>query len=216
VNLIGVELAEFDEFFDFGYDVVGGGGHHGIEVARGLAIDEVAPAIAFPGFDESKIAADGALKDILAAVEFTSFFSLGNHGAVARRRVKGRNTSASGAQPLRERPLRIQFHLQFPAQNQLFKELVFANIRRDHFLDLPLLEQKADAKIVDPGVVAHDGEVFRAFASNGSDEVFRDAAEPEPAHEYRSAVSKIGDGSVSGSDAFVHESDLAKIKRCTG
>src|SRR5260370_36929214 len=68
MNLIGVELAEFNEFFNFGDDVVGGGGHHGIEVARRLAIDEIAPAVAFPRFDESEIAAQAAFKNVLAAV----------------------------------------------------------------------------------------------------------------------------------------------------
>src|SRR5258708_21507318 len=65
MNLIGVKLAQFDELFDFGNNVVGGGSHHGIKVARGLSIDEVAPAVAFPRFDEREIAADGALHDVL-------------------------------------------------------------------------------------------------------------------------------------------------------
>src|SRR6266849_7066045 len=71
MNLIGVELAKFDKLFDFGDDVVGGGSHHRIEVARGLAVDEIAPAVAFPGFDEREIAADASLHDVHAAVEFT-------------------------------------------------------------------------------------------------------------------------------------------------
>src|ERR1035441_3973665 len=43
-----VEPTELDHLFDFRDDIIGGGGHHGIEVSRGLAIDEVAPAIALP------------------------------------------------------------------------------------------------------------------------------------------------------------------------
>src|SRR5712672_2097414 len=66
VNVVGSELAEFDKLFDFGDDAVGGGGHHWIKVARGFAVDEIAPAIAFPCFDESEIAANAAFENVLA------------------------------------------------------------------------------------------------------------------------------------------------------
>src|SRR6267143_6224203 len=45
VDLVRRELAEIDELLDFGDHVVSGGGHHGIEVARGFSVDEIAPAI---------------------------------------------------------------------------------------------------------------------------------------------------------------------------
>jgi hypothetical protein len=61
MNLIGVELAKLDEFFDFDDNVVGGSRHHRIEVARGLSIDQVAPAVAFPRLDKREIAAQPAL-----------------------------------------------------------------------------------------------------------------------------------------------------------
>src|SRR5215470_9698587 len=61
VHLIRRKLAGLDEFFDFGDDVIGGGGHHGIEVARGLAVDKVAPAVALPRLDECEVAAQAAL-----------------------------------------------------------------------------------------------------------------------------------------------------------
>src|SRR6267378_664015 len=88
VDLVGIELAEVDEFFDFGDDEIGSGGHHGIEIASGLAIDEIAPAIALPRFDEREIAANGAFEDVLAAVEFARFFVVSNHGAISRGRVE--------------------------------------------------------------------------------------------------------------------------------
>src|SRR6266704_526801 len=64
MNLVRIELAEFNEFLDFGDDVVGGRRHHGIEVARGPAIDEIAPAVAFPGFDKRKVATEAALHHV--------------------------------------------------------------------------------------------------------------------------------------------------------
>src|SRR6266568_8163018 len=94
MNLVGIELAGLDEFFDFGDDVVGGGSHHGIEVAGSLAVNEIAPAIAFPRFDEGEIAAEAALHDVHAAVEFAGFFSFRDHRAVTGGRVKRGNASA--------------------------------------------------------------------------------------------------------------------------
>src|SRR6267378_5585593 len=60
VDLVGRELAQLDELLDFGDYVVGGGGHHGIEVARSFSVDEIAPAIALPGFDKGEITTKGA------------------------------------------------------------------------------------------------------------------------------------------------------------
>src|SRR3979411_1799876 len=77
VDLVGRKLAELDELFDFGDYVIGGGGHHGIEVARSFAVDEIAPAIALPSFDEREIATQAAFEDVLAALKLTSFFFFG-------------------------------------------------------------------------------------------------------------------------------------------
>src|SRR6266403_800376 len=98
VNLIGVKPAKLDEFFDFGDNVVGGSRHHRIEVARGLSIDEVAPAVTFPCLDEREIAAQPALENILAAVELARFLTFGDHGAVPRGRVERGNASPTRAQ----------------------------------------------------------------------------------------------------------------------
>src|SRR6266849_4492061 len=117
VDLVGRELAEFDELLYFSDHVIGGGGHHGIEVARSLAVDKIAPAIAFPGLDESEVAPQSALKDVVAAAEFAGFLSFGDHGAVAGGRVKSRNARASRTDALGESALRIQLDLDFTAQH---------------------------------------------------------------------------------------------------
>src|SRR5215470_1850658 len=93
-------FAELDEFFDFGDDVIGGGGHHGIKVARGFAVDEIAPAVALPCLDERKISTNAALHHVVAAFKFACLFSFRNHRAIARRRVKRGNACAAGANAL--------------------------------------------------------------------------------------------------------------------
>src|SRR6267378_6874531 len=99
------------------------------------------------------------------------------------------------APPARRRSLSVPCGFN-STQNQLLKEFVFADVGGDHFLDLALLEQHANAEIVDAGVVADDGEVFRAFAADGGDKVFRDATEAEATHEDGGAVGEVGDGGV--------------------
>src|SRR5258708_6989388 len=165
VDLVGRELAGFDELLDFGDDVVGSGGHYRIEIARGFAEDEIAPAVALPGFDKSEVAAQGAFKNKVAAVEFARFLAVGNHGAVAGGSVKRGDARTAGAQAFGEGALRIQLHLQFAAQNELFEQLVIADVSGNHFLNLAILQQQTDAKVVHAGIITDDGEVFGAFAA---------------------------------------------------
>src|SRR5260370_21624052 len=115
VDRVRGELGELDELFYFGDHIIGGGGHHGIEVARCFSVDEITPAIAFPGLDESEIAAQSAFEDVVAAVEVARFFSFRDHGAVAGRGVENGNDRASRPDALREKALRIQLDLDFAA-----------------------------------------------------------------------------------------------------
>ena len=201
---------------DFGDHVIGGGGHDRIEVAGGLAEDEVSPAVAFPGFDESEIAAQGAFKNEVATVEFAGFLAVGDNGAVAGGRVKRRDARAARTEAFRERTLRIQLHLQFAAEHELFEQLVLTNIGGDHLLHLAILQQQTNAEIVDAGVIADDGQVFGPFTAYGSDQILRNAAEAEAAHQNRHAIAQIGDSGVSGGDAFVHEAFWAKFTAVDG
>jgi hypothetical protein len=115
---------------------LGGGGHHGIEVARRFLIDQIAPAVAFPRFDESEIPTYGVLQNVVAPRKLPRLFSFGNHGAVSGGGVERRNARTARAQTLGERALRIQFHLEFPAHHQALEEFVFADVAGDHFSDL--------------------------------------------------------------------------------
>src|SRR6266403_710623 len=175
VDLVGRELAEFDELFYFSDYIIGSRGHHGIEVARSLAIDEIAPAVALPGFDEGEVATQSALEHVLAAIEFAGFFAFGNHGAVAGGCVKGGNAAAA-ANAFGEGALRIEFYLYFAAQDELLEKFVFADVGGDHFFDLAILQEQAEAGAVGAGVVAGDGQILGAFAAHGVEQVLGDAA----------------------------------------
>src|SRR5258708_21797549 len=185
---------------DFGDYVSGGSGHHGIEIARGLAVGEIAPAIAFTGLDEREVAAQAALENVMAAIELAGFFSFGNHGAVAGWCVEGGDTSATGANALGESALRIQLDLHFAAEHQLLEKFVFPDVGGNHFFDLAILQEQAKAGAVGSGVVAGNGQILGAFAAYCVDQMLRDPAEAEAADEDGGAVGKFGNGGVGRRD----------------
>src|SRR5882724_111010 len=72
-----------DEALDLGDGDARRRRHDRIEVARRLAIDEVALGIALPGMHDGKIGEDAALHDIALAVELALLLALGDEGADA-------------------------------------------------------------------------------------------------------------------------------------
>src|ERR1700691_3837763 len=71
---IRIKFSQFYQMFDFGDCDLCRGCHHGIEIARGLAINEVAPSVTLPGLDEGEIGFQRALHDVSTAVELARFF----------------------------------------------------------------------------------------------------------------------------------------------
>ena len=136
--------------------------HHRIEIARGLAEDEIALGVALPGVDDRHIGDEAALHDIGLAVEFAHLLAFGDDGADAGLGEEGGDAGAAGADALGQRALRIEFELEFAGEKLLLEHLVLADIGRDHFLDLPGFEQNARARPVDAGVVGDDGQILDA------------------------------------------------------
>ena len=64
VDLVGVELAGLDQLLDLGNRDPPGSGAQRVEVARGLAIDEIAVPVALPGVDEREVGDDATLEDV--------------------------------------------------------------------------------------------------------------------------------------------------------
>ena len=87
---------------------------------------------------------------------------------------------------------------------------VLADVGGDHLLDLPGLEQEAEAEVVDAGVVGGDGEVLHTAVADGGDEVLRDAAEAEAAGGDGHAVEEqaVERGSASAYVFFIGEIPL--------
>ena len=102
-----------------------GGRHHRIEVARGLAVDEIALGVALPGIDDREVGDEAALHDVALAVELALLLALGDHGAGAGRGEEGRNAGAAGADALGQRALRVELDLEL-AGEVLLGELLFS------------------------------------------------------------------------------------------
>src|SRR5207237_7053959 len=104
----------------------------------------------------------------------------------ARRGEETAQACPAGADPLGERALRIQLHLQLAREELALELLVLADVAADHLPHLPGLQQHPEALVGRAAVVGDDGEVLHALAVDGLDQVLRVAAEAEPARDRKS------------------------------
>ena len=99
-----------------------------------------------------------------------------------------RDAGAAGAQLLGQRALRREFELEFAGQVLALELLVLADVAGDHLLDLPRLEQLAEAEAVDAGVVRDHGQVLHAGVAQRRDQRLGNAAQAEAADGQQLAV----------------------------
>src|SRR5690606_30929464 len=104
-----VDLAQLNDFVNRRNGALGCCRHDWPKVASGLAIGEVAPAVAGFSLDQCKVGKNRILKHIMAPVDFAHFFTFGQFGAVAGGREEGTDTSAGGADSFGKVALRNQF-----------------------------------------------------------------------------------------------------------
>ena len=188
VDVVGIEFAGRNQMLDLGHRDLGGGRHHRVEVARGLAVDQVAGGVALPGVDDGEVGEQAALHDVFLAVELLHFLAFGDQRADAGLGVEGRDAGAAGADALGQRALRVEFELQLAGEVLLREQLVLADIGRDHLLDLPRLQQPAEADAVDAGIVGDDRQVLDAGVADRVRQGLGDAAQAEAAGHDHHAV----------------------------
>src|SRR6185436_10870244 len=157
VDLVGIELAHLDQLLDLGHRDLAAGGDHRVEVARGLAVDEVARLVALPCLDHGEVGLDALLQHVFLAVEGLGLLALGELGAGRGARIEARDAGAAGAQFLGEGSLRRELQVELAREHLALELLVLADVRGDDLLHLPGLEQQAHAEVVHAGVVADDG-----------------------------------------------------------
>ncbi len=150
VDVVGRQLAGLDQLLDLRDRHPSGHRAQRVEVAGGVTEDEVAVAVTTPGADQPEVGHDGPLQDERArpfgGVELARVLWRAGHGHVPPvviapwqttvrdlgadpgRGVEGGNPGTAGSQPLGQRALRRQLHLELPAQVLPLELLVLTDV----------------------------------------------------------------------------------------
>src|SRR5688500_6298812 len=132
MDAVRIEASDRDDLLDLGDADPAGRGHRLVEVAGGLAEDEVAGLVGLPAFDDRQIGADAALQYVGLAVELLMLLALGDNGSDAGLRIETGDAGAAGAAALGKRALRAEFDLELPGQILALELLILADIGGDH------------------------------------------------------------------------------------
>jgi hypothetical protein len=183
---------------------LGGHRHDRAEVARGLAVHQVAPAVAAQRLDQREVGVDGRLQHVVAAVDQARFLALGQQGAVAGRAEEAADAGAGGADAFGQVALGREFELDLAGAVQRV-EVVGIGLAREGADDLahPLgLQQRRQAGFAVAGVVVDDGELARALGDQRVDQRGRHAGVAEAADHHGGAVVHVGDGALERFEMF--------------
>ena len=203
-DLVGIELTHLHQLLDLGNGDPRRRRHHRIEIARRLAIEEVAPAVALPCLDQREIGLEGMLQDMRTPVEFPHIFFFADDGAVSGGSKESRDAGPTGADALGKGPLGIELQINLALQHHLFQQLVFANVGANVLLDLAVGQQKAQAEVINAHIVGDSGEVPDVLAHQRLNQVLGDATEPEAPEHDGSPVGNVSNGLIGAGDYLVH------------
>ncbi len=214
VDGVGVQFPHLDDLLHFGDADLAAGGGHGVEVAGGLPVDEVAQAVRLPGLHQGEVREDALLQHALPPVEPPGLLPFSHLRAGARGREEGRNASAAGPHALCQGALGHQLHLQLAAEELACEFGVFAHVAADHLVDLAVPEEDAQAEVIHAGVVGIAGQALDAGLGQGADEVLGNAAEPETTYGEVGPVRNVLHGFEGGADALVDHGNLGTAQQC--
>ena len=203
VHVVGVQLARLHEVLDLGDGDPPAHRGQRVEVARGVAVDEVAVPVALPGPDQAEVGDQGLLehellvalggredpdllggrgdRDVAGVVVLPRQAALGDLGADAGGGEEGGDARAAGPHPLRQGALRGQLDLELAGEVLPGELLVLPDVRRHHPAQPLLHQQPPEAPVVDAAVVGDRLQVARALRQQGVDQHRRDAAQAEAA-----------------------------------
>lgn len=173
-----------------------GGQHHGAEVARGLAVDEVAELVGAVRGDECEVAGDGVLEDVAAAVEGARLLALGQRGAVAGGGEERGDAGAPRAESLGQVALRDELELEVPVAvgGVEVPGVGLARVGADDLGHAPLAHQRGEAGVPTTGVVAHEREVTGTAVDQRLDQLHGLPGRTEAADQDGRAVGRAGHG----------------------
>src|SRR5664280_2271102 len=216
-HMVWLDFSGLDQVLDFDDRHLCCRCHHGIEVLRRLAIHQIAPTVALPGFDEREVGFQCPLQHIRPAIKLARLFALGNHRPESRRGVEGGDPRSASANAFGEGALRNEFQIDAAGQHHLFQQAVFADVASLVRLDLASGQHQPEAKVVNPHVVADGVQILHAFLDQGADEVLGDPAQAEAPDHERVAIFDAVNGLICVRNYFVHcHSVLIPTGDCTG
>jgi hypothetical protein len=202
---LGVERAELHGFAHLHHRASGGRGHDRREVARGLAVGEVAPAIRAVGLDERVVGVDRILEHVVAIADAPSLLAFGEQRAEGRRREESADARARGTDALGEGALRHELEIDFAGAVRLV-EMPGVGLARKGAEDLAHAlrrDQPREAAIGVAGVVVDDGELARALRDQRIDQRRGHARVAEAPDQDRRAVRNVGQGRLGAGKEFI-------------
>lgn len=195
-----------------------GHGHHRAEVARGLAVDQVAPAVAALGLDQRHVAVDRVLEHVLLAVDLAGFAVARELGAVARGAEEGADAGTGRADALGQVALRHQLELELAAAVERVEDVAVGLARKaaDDLAHAAGLEQRGEAGVAVAGVVVDHRQVARALLDEAVDEFAGNAGGAEAADENGGAVGHAREGVGDGGRDLVDHGSVSEEGWCRG
>src|SRR5213078_2295405 len=196
-DVLRIDGADRNDFFDFGDRRLGGHGHNGIEISCRQPIGQISQLIGSLRLDQRIISMNWPFENAAASFEEALFLSCGNFRAYAHRGVETLQTSGRGAHALAQNSLRHKFQRHFPG-GETFQKMIGVRSGKsgNHVLDLIVLEHDSKLAIVRSAIVADGSDVLRAFPSQRLNEVVRKARASESSDHDLRAIGNVRDGFV--------------------
>src|SRR5690625_1839792 len=170
MDMLRIKLADFDQLFHLDNSDFPGHCDIGVEIACGLAKNQIAAFVSDISFDQRHIGHDRPLHHILTAIKFACFLALSYHGASTCGSKECRNTRTPCAQTLCKGPLRSKLYLYITGQILTLELLVLADIRRDHLAHLPGVERLPEPVTIDTCIITHPSYIFNTGFSQCSNQ----------------------------------------------
>src|SRR3546814_14484215 len=101
--MVGIDRPRGEQFLDFGDRHAARCRHHRIEIARGLAVDEIALVLAAPRLDDGEIGGQPRLENFALAAEDFFLFAFGAERPDALPPSEWRRVGHDGVRPVRSR-----------------------------------------------------------------------------------------------------------------
>ncbi len=165
--MLRVETAGFDDLFDLGNGYPTRLGTGSIKIIGSLAKHQVSGLVSLPCLDDGKIGGQAGFKDIALTAKFTRLFTLSQGSTETGAGEESRDSGTSGTKFLRQSPLRSQLKLQVAIKELLFEDRIFANVGRDHLLNLAGLQQQSETELVNTSVVTDNSQLFGSAVTKG-------------------------------------------------